>query len=283
MPSSVLLPDPDAPTIATEALGANRKSISWRIVSEPVASRTVLLNWLTSMIGSGISEGSLGKGDGDSWRPVTRRHCIATLAALCCGFGLALPARAAAAAPKLLVVGDSLSAEYGLKRGSGWVALLTDRLANQQPAATVVNASISGDTTAGGRSRLPALLEQHHPSHVVIELGANDALRGMPLSTTRANLEAMAQACRQAGAQVLLVGMQLPPNYGGAYTKQFAAVFPDVAKSERAALVPFMLAGVADVADPAPLFQADRLHPNERAHPRILENIWAVLGPWLKS
>jgi acyl-CoA thioesterase-1 len=226
------------------------------------------------MIGSGISES-------DFHANVTRRHCIAVLlAALAAG---TLPARAAAPAPKLLVLGDSLSAEYGLQRGSGWVALMTERLGRQLPGATVVNASISGDTTSGGRSRLPALLQQHRPTHVVIELGANDALRGLPMTMTEDNLRAMVKASRAAGAQVLLVGTQVPPNYGSAYTKQFAATFRNVADGEKVALVPFMLAGVADVPEAASLFQADRLHPNERAHPRILENIWRVLWPWLKA
>lgn len=194
------------------------------------------------------------------------------------------PARAARATPrKLLVLGDSLSAEYGLKRGTGWVALLSQRLEHQLPGTSIVNASVSGETTSGGRSRLPALLQQHQPSHVLIELGANDALRGLPLSMTQDNLRTMVRTSRAAGAQVLLVGMQVPPNYGGAYTRQFAATFRDVAEAEKVALVPFMLAGVADAADPAPLFQADRLHPNESAHPRILDNIWRVLWPWLKA
>jgi len=203
------------------------------------------------------------------------------------GLGLlaaaAVPVRAAPPAPpKLLVVGDSLSAEYGLRRGSGWVALLSDRLGQQLPKASVINASISGDTTSGGRTRLPALLQQHRPSHVVIELGANDALRGLPLKMTEDNLRAMTQACQAAGARVLLIGMQVPPNYGGPYTRDFQAIFGKVAQAERTALVPFLLAGIADDGDPARWFQADRLHPNESAHPRILGNIWPVLWPWLK-
>lgn len=194
-----------------------------------------------------------------------------------------VPAQAApSASPKLLVVGDSLSAEYGLRRGSGWVALLGERLATQFPKATVVNASISGDTTAGGRTRLPALLQQHRPSHVVIELGANDALRGLPLAMTEDNLREMTRACEAAGARVLLVGMQVPPNYGGPYTRDFQSLFAKVAKAEKTALVPFLLAGIADDGDPARWFQADRLHPNESAHPRILDNVWPVLSPWLK-
>ena len=198
--------------------------------------------------------------------------------------GGALPATAAPAPPppKLLVVGDSLSAEYGLRRGSGWVALLNTRLLQEVPAAQVVNASISGDTTAGGRSRLPALLQQHRPTHVVIELGANDALRGLPLAMTEANLRAMTRACQAAGAKVLLIGMQVPPNYGGPYTRDFQALFSQVARTEKTALVPFLLAGIADDNNPAQWFQADRLHPNEAAHPRIADTVWAVLRPWIK-
>jgi acyl-CoA thioesterase I len=195
-----------------------------------------------------------------------------------------MPSRAASQpAPRVLVVGDSLSAEYGLKRGSGWVALMSQRLARQWPQASVVNASISGDTTSGGRSRLPALLQQHRPTHVVIELGANDALRGLPLAMTENNLKAMVQASQAAGAQTLLIGMQVPPNYGGPYTRDFAGLFPKVAKAEKAALVPFLLAGVADDPDALRWFQADRIHPNEAAHPRLLDNVWPVLWPWLKA
>lgn len=199
--------------------------------------------------------------------------------------GLAAWAAAAGAAtrtPVILVVGDSLSAEYGLKRGSGWVALLQQRLAREKIAATVVNASISGDTTSGGRSRLPALLAQHHPTQVVLELGANDALRGLPIAMTEDNLAWMTQAAQQAGARVLLVGMQVPPNYGSDYTKRFAAVFADVAKQHHAGLVPFLLAGVADAPNAADLFQADGLHPKEQAHPRILENVWPALRRQLR-
>ena len=193
------------------------------------------------------------------------------------------PGVARAAATTILVVGDSLSAEYGLKRGSGWVALLDARLAQSKIAATVVNASISGDTTSGGRSRLPALLAQHKPAIVVIELGANDALRGLPLSMTRANLGAMAQAAKAAGAKVLIVGMQLPPNYGRQYGDEFAGLFAVVAKAEGTALVPFLLKGVADGPRPEALFQADRIHPKEVAHPTMLDNVWPVLKPLLRG
>lgn len=174
----------------------------------------------------------------------------------------------------MLVVGDSLSAEYGLPRGSGWVALLQNRLAERTSPLQVVNASISGDTTSGGRSRLPALLAKHKPSVVIIELGGNDALRGLPLSMTRDNLQAMTTAAKQAGAKVLLLGMQVPPNYGPDYNRQFADAFASVSRQNNAGIVPFMLAGVADHPNASALFQADRIHPNEKAHPTILETVW---------
>ena len=177
----------------------------------------------------------------------------------------------------ILVVGDSLSAEYGLKRGSGWVALLEQRLAREKMAARVVNASISGDTTSGGRSRLPALLQQHRPTHVVIELGGNDALRGLPLAMTDDNLSQMTDAARKAGARVLLVGMQVPPNYGSDYARRFSGLYEGVAKRHQAALVPFLLQGIADAPDPLRLFQADRIHPKEEAQPRMLDNVWPEL------
>ena len=182
----------------------------------------------------------------------------------------------------ILIVGDSLSAEYGIRRGSGWAALLQARLDQQRIRARVVNASISGDTTSGGRSRLPALLREHKPAVVVIELGGNDALRGLPMTMTRANLLEMTRASKAAGARVLIAGMQVPPNYGRRYQEEFAAVFADVAKAENAALVPFFLARVADVPQAENLFQADRIHPREEAHPIILDNVWPVLRPLLR-
>jgi len=181
----------------------------------------------------------------------------------------------------LLVVGDSLSAEYGLARGAGWVALLEARLAQQGKVVRVVNASISGDTTSGGRSRLPALLQQHAPTLVVIELGGNDALRGFPLRTTEDNLRAMAQASQAAGARTLIVGMQVPPNYGRKYTEDFARLFATVAKDTRSALVPFLLDGVANRPDAVEWFQADRIHPLAKAHPVMLDNVWRALKPML--
>ena len=220
-------------------------------------------------------------------------------------------------APRILVVGDSISAEYGLKRGTGWVALLENRMAESVnwtekprksaknnsnkiasqaintpatgikeptngPLFTIINASISGDTTSGGRSRLAPLIDMHHPTHIIIELGANDALRGLPIAMTEDNLNAMTQTALKSGAKVLLLGMQIPPNYGAEYTKQFSATFAKVAKANKVGLVPFMLKGVADSQDYIKLFQADRIHPTEAAHPRILANIWPELQKQLK-
>ncbi|MHC0507573.1 arylesterase [Achromobacter aegrifaciens] len=188
-------------------------------------------------------------------------------------------AAAQGSAPRtVLVLGDSLSAEYGIKRGTGWVPLLSARVAEQYPKYQVVNASISGDTTSGGVARLPALLRQHAPAVVVLELGSNDALRGLPLTMTEQNLRTMAQAARQAEAQVLIVGMQIPPNYGRDYTQRFAQVFPTVAKDENARLVPFLMEGIATNRA---MFQADGIHPNEDAQPLLLDNVWPTLRPLL--
>ncbi len=188
----------------------------------------------------------------------------------------------AATRDTVLIVGDSLSAEYGLKRGTGWVPLLEKQLAADKKSARVVNASISGDTTSGGRSRLPGLLTRHKPTVVVIELGGNDALRGLPLDMTEANLLSMTQAAKKAGAKVLLLGMQVPPNYGGAYGSTFSGLFTKVAKAEKVALVPFFLKGVADVDDAVGNFQADRIHPNEQAQAKMLANVWPELKKLIK-
>ena len=209
-------------------------------------------------------------------------HCSAGLAAI--ALFAAMPSRGAVTskAQTILVVGDSLSAEYGLQRGSGWVALMTGRMAREHPGALVINASISGDTSAGGLARLPALLRQHRPTLVILELGGNDALRGLPIDTTRSNLVEMARLAKAAGAKVLILGMQLPPNYGRNYGERFAALFAEVARSQGTALVPFMLKGVADVPQADTMFQADRIHPLASAHPIILGNVWPVLEPLLK-
>ncbi len=216
-----------------------------------------------------------------------RRHCIAltiglALAGISAQAGAVAPAQAKPKAKTILIVGDSLSAEYGLQRGSGWVALLEKKLRSEKVNATVINASISGDTTSGGRARLPALLKQHQPSLVVIELGGNDALRGLPLGMTQDNLSAMTQAAQKNGASVLLIGMQVPPNYGRDYGLRFGKMFADVAKANKAALVPFMLKGIADVPDSQAWFQADRIHPKGAAHPLILANIWPELKKALR-
>lgn len=184
------------------------------------------------------------------------------------------------ASKTILVLGDSLSAEYGLVRGEGWVTLLQKKLEAEKIVAPIVNASISGETTSGGKARLPALLAKHQPAIVIIELGANDALRGLSLTATQENLRSMIQSAKGAKAKVLLVGMQIPPNYGGDYTKQFAALFPKLAKENKTALVPFMLQGVAEKPE---LFQADRIHPSAAAHPRILNNIWPQLKPLINT
>ena len=183
-------------------------------------------------------------------------------------------------APTLLVVGDSLSAGYGLSSGQGWVDLLQRKLTAQGYAYKVVNASISGDTTAGGRSRIAAALGTHKPRVVIIELGGNDGLRGSALDSVRANLDYMVETAQKAGAQVLIAGMQLPPNYGGNYVHKFAAMFADVARERKAALVPFLLEGFGDRPD---LFQADRIHPTAQAQPLMMENIWPELKKLLQS
>jgi acyl-CoA thioesterase-1 len=203
----------------------------------------------------------------------SRRYCIAALLLA----GLLGLSQAQTPQRTVLVVGDSLSAEYGLARGTGWVTLLEQRLAKEKPGTRVVNASISGETTFGGRSRLAALLAQHQPTHVILELGGNDALRGLSLDATRANLEWMTQQSRKAGARVLLLGMQMPPNYGADYAKRFEGLYAQVARAEKAGLVPFFLKGVADGPDPTRLFQPDRIHPTAEAQPLMLGNVWPEL------
>jgi len=209
-----------------------------------------------------------------------RRHFNWSLLALA-SWGFVRPS-AANPTKRILVMGDSLSAEYGLTRGSGWVALLQKKLAQENLGFEVVNASISGDTTSGGRSRLAALLTKQQPSHVIIELGGNDALRGLPLKMTEDNLLNMARAAQAAGAQVLLLGMQMPPNYGPDMARQFEAAFANVAKTQKTALVPFFLQGIGDDPEPLKWFQPDRIHPNEAAQPRMLANVWPTLKKQLR-
>ena len=201
---------------------------------------------------------------------------LLALAALAC---VATPSIAATArAPVILVVGDSISAGYGLATGQVWVSLLEAKLRDERHPHRVVNASISGDTTAGGRARLPALLKQHRPALVVIELGGNDALRGQPLDATKSNLDAMTAAAQASGAKVLIIGMKLPPNYGPRYVKAFDSLFEDVANARKAAFVPYLFDGFGeDLA----LFQSDRIHPTAEAQAKMLATVWPVLKPLL--
>ena len=185
-------------------------------------------------------------------------------------------ATAYSASKTVLVLGDSLSAEYGLTRGTGWVRLMENRLKQEKINAAVVNASISGETTSGGKTRLQSLLQQHRPSIVIIELGGNDGLRGLPVTATEADLRDMAAAAQKAQAKVLLVGMQIPPNYGRAYAEQFAEMYKRVAKDTGSVLVPFLLEGIATEEK---MFQSDRIHLTAEAQPIMLNNV----GPRLKS
>jgi acyl-CoA thioesterase-1 len=188
-------------------------------------------------------------------------------------------AQAALSTHTILVVGDSLSAEYGLPRDTGWVNRLSERISSQDPQYSVVNASISGDTTSGGRTRLPPLLKKVQPDIVVLELGANDGLRGLDLEQMRSNLQAMIDACRAAHAQVLLVGVRIPPNYGRDYSERFFENYALLARRNRIEQVPFLLDGFADRLD---LFQPDRLHPSQQAQALILDNVWPRLQPMLR-
>ena len=182
----------------------------------------------------------------------------------------------AAAADTLLILGDSLSAGYRMSASAAWPALLNDKW---QSKTSVVNASISGDTSGGGKARLPALLKRYAPSVVVIELGANDGLRGFPVKSMYDNLLAMVEMVKKQKGTVLLLGMQIPPNYGQAYTRDFAGVYPAVAKKGKVSLVPFFLKGVAERDD---LFQSDNIHPVAAAQPIMLDNVWPFLEPLLK-
>ena len=191
---------------------------------------------------------------------------------------LGLLAPLSAAARTLLVVGDSLSAAYGIAADAGWVAQLQQRLRQERLDYTVINASISGDTTANGRTRLPAALARHRPEVVVIELGGNDGLRGLPLAEMQRNLSAMVRAAKTAGARVLLIGIKLPPNYGARYNRAFERVYREIAQDQSTALVPHLLDGVAGVDG---MMQADGIHPTAAAQARLLDNVWPMLRPLL--
>jgi acyl-CoA thioesterase-1 len=198
----------------------------------------------------------------------------------CCAFAAAGSAQTSRSGPgpTIVIVGDSISAGYGLAPGQVWVAQLEAKLKAENYPHRVVNASISGDTMAGGRARLAALLKEFKPAIVVIELGGNDALRGQPLGSTRENLDAMVAASQAAGAKVLVVGMKLPPNYGPRYVREFDALFADVAKARKAAFVPYLFEGFGeDLA----LFQPDRIHPTAQAQPKMLATVWPKLSTLL--
>jgi len=204
-------------------------------------------------------------------------HMVMVFAVLC--MALLNSPTVYAQSSKVLIMGDSLSAEYGLPRGTGWVKLLENRLKKKYPDIQVINASISGETTSGGQMRMASLLKTYQPKVVVIELGANDALRGLQLTATEQNLRQMIQASKQSGAKVLLLGMRIPPNYGQDYTNKFFAIYGKLATSEQVELLPFFLERVATRMD---LFQADRIHPNMTAQSLMLENVWPKLEPLLK-
>ncbi len=209
-----------------------------------------------------------------------RAWFVVRLALMLLACAVAAPVPAQDNSPVVLIVGDSISAGYGLPGGTVWVDLLAARLKADGYRHRVVNASISGDTTAGGRARLPALLQQHKPVVVVIELGGNDALRGGRMATTRDNLDAMVVAAQKAGARVLLVGMQIPSNYGPVYVREFNETFAGVARDRRVPLVPFFFAGFGEDLT---LFQSDKIHPTVAAQPKLLANVWPALQPLLRK
>jgi acyl-CoA thioesterase-1 len=246
------LPEPEAPTTATASPRVTARSISRRIARSASPLFTVL--------------------------PIPRAITTLLFVAMLL-FVVLLAAPVAAAEKSILVVGDSLSAAYGLPRDRGWVALLEERLKREHPDYIVVNASISGDTSGGGRARLKALLERHRPAVMILALGGNDGLRGLPPAQIRANLSAMIQDAQAQGTRVLLLGVKMPPNYGEDYTKGFEAIFRDVAKTHRTALVPFLL---EDFAEKPEFFQPDRIHPTEAAQPLMLERVWPALKPLLR-
>jgi acyl-CoA thioesterase-1 len=180
----------------------------------------------------------------------------------------------------IMVYGDSLSAGYGLPQKTGWVSMLKTQLKKQQAVYQIINASISGETTLGGLNRIEQALKRHHPNIVIVELGANDGLRGLPIKSIHDNLEAIVKACKQNKASILLVGMRLPPNYGTAYTKKFSAIYQQIAKRHELRLVPFLLAGFGDKPE---YFQEDKIHPNKNAQEKILNNVWKVLHKMIVS
>jgi acyl-CoA thioesterase-1 len=195
-------------------------------------------------------------------------------------FSLLVVPVALASGGSILILGDSLSAAYGLPRQAGWVTLLEERLRQGKFNYRVINASVSGETSAGGASRISSLLRQHKPEIVILALGGNDGLRGLPTTQLASNLETMIRSARQGNAKVLLVGMRMPPNFGPAYTRRFEAVYADLARRHRTAFVPFLLEGFADRPE---YFLPDGIHPNAAAQPLILDRVWTALAPLLRN
>jgi acyl-CoA thioesterase-1 len=252
------LPAPEAPTIATDSPDAMSNDTSCTIVSEPSGLLTRLVRF-------------------SALRTLSR---IIGACALSIGFWVIALQDAAAADRTILVFGDSLSAAYGLRPEQGWVALLDKRLRTQGYGYTVVNASVSGETTSGGLQRLPRALELNKPQILILELGSNDALRGLPLGNAKDNLSKMVELGEKAGAKVLLVGMRIPPNYGPKYTADFVKMYADLSARYRALLVPFLLESVA--LDSSRM-QEDGLHPNALGEPAVLDTLWPQLVPLLKK
>ncbi|MBL8515495.1 MAG: arylesterase [Betaproteobacteria bacterium] len=212
------------------------------------------------------------------WKRGATQRVFLALVAVLAGWMTAAQAQPAAPA-RIMVYGDSLSAAYNIDPAQGWVALMTERLKRSHANVSVINASISGETTNGGVARLATDLARHKPTHVLLQLGANDALRGLPLAATRKNLEAMLQQIRAAKAVPVLIGIQIPPNYGPEYSREFRDLYPAIAKSHNVPLVPFLLEGIADKPE---LFLPDGLHPTAAAQPRLLDNVWPVMQTALK-
>lgn len=183
-------------------------------------------------------------------------------------------------ATTIMIYGDSLSAGYGLPQRTGWVSMLKKQLKTQQSVYQVINASISGETTLGGLNRIEQVLKRYHPNIVIVELGVNDGLRGLPIKSIHDNLEAIVKTCKQSKASILLVGMRLPPNYGATYTQKFSAIYQQIAKRHELRLVPFLLEGFGDKPE---YFQEDKMHPNENAQEKILTNVWKVLHKMIMS
>jgi acyl-CoA thioesterase-1 len=215
----------------------------------------------------------------NQWNSIQKSRTFLVQITLGVLFGV-FTCNAHSATKTLLVLGDSLSAEYGLARGTGWVALMQQRLQEHHIDANVINASISGETTSGGKARLPQLLQTHHPDILILELGSNDALRGLSLSASEKNFRDMIKMAQQGKTKVLLVGMRIPPNYGRDYTEQFFSVYARVAKETHSGLVPFLLDGIAEKIA---LFQNDRIHPLASAHPILLNNVWPPLQSLLNQ